>query len=196
MTSPQRRRASAGNTHEPFPCCGKEAGTYGRLKGTICLECRDLIREGAAARKALPASLDVYAWTAANYSWPAFYGTGANLPGDVHDRLKVAFWTLINKITTPAPANTPSRPDGGEWPKFLTGGTGQHWDHCWRTLVLAEPSLRAAVDDTYQTIWAALAAAHHAGKKRGGSALFGLASGELSLSDFEEATLPPREQRR
>jgi hypothetical protein len=206
----ERRRAGRGNTHEPFECCGKEAGPYGRPKATLCQECADLIREGKAARARVPQDLVPYAWTSVDYGWPAFYGTGAALDSDVHRRLTTAFWTLVNAVTVPAPGDTPDldpehlgEPDRrtGErrplpWPRILSVKGHSHDSWSWYRLILARPDVQAALDAVHQAILAALSAAWDKGKERGGSALHGLASGEISLTDFEDTLKPEAERRR
>jgi len=82
MMRGERRRASRGNTHDPFDCCGKEAPSYGRPKGTICRDCRALIDEGTAARKNIPQDRRPFIWTKVSHGWPQFYGSGTGIPSD------------------------------------------------------------------------------------------------------------------
>lgn len=196
----ERRRASRGNTHEPFDCCGKPAGTYGRPKGEICRDCRALIDEGQAARKRIDKGLVPFGWTSVNYGWPRFYGTGADLPSDVHEALAVAFWTLANRVTVPAPADTPAlSPELGKpsysgaqayhlpWPNLLTDRGQSHDSWSWRTLVLANPDVADGLDALHRAIRVALGAAYDRGRKTGGNALRRLAEGTLAISDFDDA---------
>jgi hypothetical protein len=201
----ERRRASRGNTHDPFECCGKEPGPYGRPKGAICGDCQALIDEGKAARARGPQDLVPFVWTSTNYGWPRFYGTGADLPSDVHQALANAFWALANQITTPAPADTPRMsptlgdPDRrtGErhptpWPRLLTDPGLSHDSWSWAKLVLANPATVDALDALYLGIRAALGATYERGLKKGGNALKRLAEGSLALNDFDDTLNPER----
>jgi hypothetical protein len=162
----EKRRASAGNTHDPWPCCGSEAGTYGRRKNAICKACAALIEEGKAARAAATAAkdaggLDVFGWSSADYGWPRFYGNDAQFPHrfevdgervDVHDQLGDAFWHLVNTISQPAPADTPrhspkyemrkwSGSDKAErhhlpWPWVLSSPKRQGYSPSWQFEIL------------------------------------------------------------
>ncbi len=152
MDRGERRRASAGNTHDPWPCCGTEAGRYGRPKGTICKDCGDLIAEGKAARAAATAAkeaggLDVFGWTTADYGWPRFYGNDAQFPHgfevdgervDVHDHLGDAFWHLVNTISQPAPADTPNHSPKYEMRKRTWGGPTAERHYLPWPMVLSE----------------------------------------------------------
>lgn len=194
-----KRRAAAGNTHDPWPCCQAEVGIYGRPKGTICRDCRSLIDEGKAARNAIGPDLTPYTWTKVRHGWPRFYGSGARIPSQIHDVLGDSFFDLVQLITRPAPANTPWHPPGDVnegWPKVLSHEISRSdaWMPGWRCLILADPKAVAVLDALHWAILAALEAVYAEGKERGGSALFGLASGELSLNDFDE-TLNPRKDR-
>lgn len=192
-----KSRASRGHTHDPWPCCGSDAGEYGRPKGGICLACTALIKEGRAARQRLAdEGLAVYKWTTAHY-------IDARFPGfdESHDRLTRAFFDLVNTITHPAPADTPRenpekwrmgrwsdgtrRREYEPWP-WLVLGKGE-WS--WHTLVLAKPSDVERLRTLHAAILSALDAMYHEGKHRGSSALLSLASGEVGLQEFEQATL-------
>lgn len=213
----ERRRASAGNTHDPWPCCGTEAGRYGRPKGGICSDCQELIAEGKAARtKATQAKeagqVAPYGWTGVSHGWPRFY-VGADFPADTDDELVAAFYDLVGTISEPAPADTPTdfrtgrmvpspwnrkelEPERQAWPWVLdvkNDGYSSSWQS--RKLVLMNPAARDAVARLYAAIRAALADCFQGGKNRGGSALMGLASGDLSMADFDE-TLNPDKRRK
>lgn len=152
--SEQKRRASAGNTHDPWPCCGTEAGSYGRQKNTICKDCADLITEGKAARAAATAakeagSLEIFGWTTADYGWPRFYGNDAQFPHrfevdgervDVHERLGDAFWHLVNMISQPAPADTPHQSPKYEMRKRTWGGPTSERHYLPWPMVLSGPN--------------------------------------------------------
>lgn len=205
----ERRRASAGNTHEPFDCCGKEAGAYGRPKGKICNDCWALIEEGKVARakaaeRAEAGLVAVYGWTTADYGWPRFYGADARFPhsSPADDELVAAFYGLVNALVQPAPADTPRHSPNYEmrtsswdrtkkerhhhpWPMVLD----EKGEWQFSQLVLMNPAARDAVNRLHQAILAALGAVYNHGKTLGGSVLQQLACGELSMADFDESLL-------
>lgn len=210
----ERRRCRPGYTHEPYDCCGKDGGTYGRPKGQICQDCRNLIEHGKAAQAQACAAMDagtmgVFRWSERSYAWPRFYGSGADIPGQAHDRLGDAFWEAVNVVTMPAPATTPDTSDQpaanpswvGQkeaWPWLIEAkGTRRSWSESdWRVLRIADPAVREAMNSLHGAIMVALGAAYQAGKAKGSSILQQLASGELSLADFEDQQLPAADRNR
>lgn len=209
-------RLRPGMTREPFECCGKDPDPrYGRHKGKICELCAGWIADGKVARaKLAEQDLAVYQWTSTDYGWPRFYRADISFPntssgGKLHEALAKAFWALVNRLAVDAPANTPShaptftmvkRWDGqmersyDPWPKVLSseGHSRDAWS--WEKLVLLPPATRDALDQLHQTTEAALAGVFKEGKDRGGSALFQLAEGTLSLQDFDDALLTSEER--
>lgn len=144
----------------------------------------------------------MFVWTEKHYAWPKFYGSDADLPTDVHERLSRAFFDLVNLVTVPAPAGTPQHsPDPvdhpswkgqtKDWPFMLTGRADQFE---WRTLRLANPAVRDGLDQLHQAIKAALGVTYHNGRNSGASILHRLATGDLALTDFDEALLPADER--
>jgi hypothetical protein len=211
-----KRRASRGCTHEPYPCCGAEPGAYGRPKGTICRDCESLIADGMAARAAAATAQEagqrqVFRWTSQKHGWPRFYGAGCQWPaGDgLDDALVDAFWQLVTLVADPAPADTPRDSPKYEmvarawskgkerqylpWPMVLSEGGYGSWS--FEQLVLLPANVQQALDTLHQAIKAALGGVYQEGKERGGSALLRLASGELSLQDFDD-TLRPAESKK
>jgi hypothetical protein len=200
-------------TRDPYDCCGKAAEkSYGRQKGKICEECAGLITDGKVARATLAEqSLAVYQWTSADYGWPRFYKTDVRFPhtlqhGNLHDELAKAFWALVNRVAVDAPADTPrhaptytmrKRWSGGKelersydpWPKVLSAEGTNRDSWSFEKLVLLSPATREALDLLHQTIGVALAGVYLQGKEEGGSVLHQLASGTLSLQDFDDALL-------
>jgi hypothetical protein len=200
-------------TREPYDCCGTAADEqHGRQKGKICEECAGLITDGRVARATLAETdLAVYQWTSTDYGWPRFYGADAHFPsqGDLDDALAKAFWALVNRVAVDAPADTPhhaptftikKRWDGqmektyDPWPKVLSAGGTRRESWSWEKLVLLPPATRDTLDQLHQTIEAALAGVYQQGKGEGGAVLFQLASGTLSLQDFDEALLTSAER--
>jgi hypothetical protein len=209
-----KRRALPGHTHDPYECCGKEAGNYGRPKGRICDACGELITEGKRAREALQGQgLQVYRWVSRDYAWPAYYSVPGRFSGgasgsSAHDVLRTAVFDLVQRVSTPAPAGTPhqaptfivqKRWDGrkeriyDDWPLVIP--VKGDW-HDWRCLVLMAPAVRDAIVQLDAAIRVALEDRYETGKDHGSSLLFALAHGEKTIADYEEQRKPEREQQK
>ena len=179
---------------------------------------RPLIADGKKAR-ALAAKgqaegqVTVFKWTDAGYGWPRFYGAECDWPqghstGGLLDRLNDAFFELVNKICTAAPADTPAdspafgkpyKNNRGEmvpqpipWPAVLATEANYQWQFVIK--VLMRQDARDAVSELHEAILAALAAVYQEGKRRGQSMLHGLATGEVSMQDFDESLLTSAER--
>lgn len=203
----ERRRASRGNTHDPYECCGADAGPYGRRKGTICDACKQLIQDGKALRDQVArakgdGALAVFTFHERDYAMVGYYGLGVpdvdrdGKRRDMQRELQAAMFALVHAVATPAPATTPSsqpsKPsDYKPWPNVLSESQR---DCDWRTLVLLPPATRAAIDALDQAIRETLAATYLAGKAKGRSVLQGLASGDVSVADFDDALLTSEER--
>ena len=216
MDTEAKRRRHHGWTAGPCPGCGQGDE---HPSGKVCHECQALMADGQAARD--QAELDrkkgeeqPFWWVERGYAWPAYYGL--NLETQDRERLAEAMFQLAAILTRPAPPGTPrespklsdrlnyhGEPIPESWPQLLACGEGPdgerlawHNHHDWRQLVLARPDVAAALSALDLAIRAAGAAAYQAGKNRGGSVLLGLAAGDLSRSDFDEALMTPEERGR
>ena len=209
------RRLSPGMTRDPFDCCGKAPGDYGRRKGTICETCAGLIADGKVARAKLAESeLAVYRWTEAEHGWPRFYGSDCRFPHgekDLHREMADAFWALVNRLAVDAPADTPHHAPTytmrqnnwnrqlersyDPWPTVVSDPGHSYDSWSFAKLVLLPPATRDALDRLHQTIKAALGGVYRHGKAEGTSVLFGLAEGTLSLQDFDDALLTADERK-
>ncbi len=187
------RRCPPGYTHDLYECCGKDPGVYGRPKGQICSTCAGLIEDGRRARALVPKGLETLQWTSVPYGWPCFYSCKAQFldglsSSDARDRLRDAFWRLVNVATTPAPSDTPhGDPSKGHepWPRLLSVKGSGYNSWSFETLVACCPEIRKGLDELHQAIMAALNDVYAAGKRNGRSVLLGLASGEVSVRDFD-----------
>ena len=202
----EKRRCSPGYTHDPYPCCGTDGGPYGRQKNCICRDCSALIEEGKRARGLLNAAApEVRTWTERDWGFPGYYGDwewphALHHGGlDLHHNLRAAIFKMVNAVVQPAPGDTPSSvptkksTDYTPWPNFLSQKeNGTCYD--WRILVTVDPSVRAAIDAVDQAIRAALGGVYLEGKERGSASLLQLATGEMSMTDFEEAIKPRKER--
>lgn len=207
----RERRAHKGYTKEPYECCGKEAGLGGRPKRQICQECRNLISEGKTARELRLQSVErnelgTYNWTQQHYAWPGYYGPWDFPHGSgAKDELTHAMFDLVNLLAPDAPKGTqavkayqPRDRQGYEspipWPPVIERD-GHHEDrYDWKKLVIMRPEVRDAINRLNLAVRGALAAVYQEGKTRGGSILFGLASGETTMHDYEAAMLTPEER--
>lgn len=213
----EKRRASRGCTHDPWPCCGTEPGSYGRPKEGICKDCQALIEEGKAARQKAAVAKDagelrVFNWTSVDYGWPRFYKADCQFPHtpDFHEQLGDAFFAVVNAVSQAAPADTPHQSpkyemvartygDGGKerrylpWP-WVVSEKGHHDSWSFGIRVLMNPAVQQALDHLHKQISAALGGVYHEGKQRGASLLHGLVTGELSQADFDDGLLSSAEQ--
>lgn len=163
----------------------------------------------------------VYQWTTQDYGWPRYYGIEARFDNSVsgnaaHERLARALYDLVNLASEPAPATTdrlspklgePYRDTWGHgikakktkrdqlpWPFFLSVKTDRSDAWTWHALVVASPALREAIDELDKAIRHALERVYAQGKQDGRNLLLGLASGEVSIVDFEMAERTQRER--
>lgn len=216
ISANDKRRAAKGCTHEPYECCGKEPESgYGRRKGQICGECRSLIEDGRRFRsEKKQQELEVFGWTSRDYAFPGYYGDydfGYENGRDVRDDLEKALFELVNVVAIDAPGDTPRQSPAYEmrkyvghgpqrhhlpWPYVLTVPPHNHDSWSWGRLVLINPAIRNAIDKLDQKIRAALTHAYNSGKQNGGSILRQLASGDMSLTDFEDGLVPREERER
>jgi hypothetical protein len=155
------------------------------------------------AREQAAGSAGVYRWHERDYAVPGYYGFGIphEFEGhvDLQDRLRNAVYTLVLSVGAKAPETTlpyanmkhakdwPKNPV--QWPHVLQSGEKGRYE--WGVLVTLPPAVREAIDRLDQEIRLVLPAAYTAGKEAGASVLMGLARGEVSMDDFDEALLTP-----
>lgn len=205
----ERRRASRGYTYDPCPGCKREEH---RPKDELCLACR---HELERARELLK---DFERKRATGAAVPfilrervSYYNLGPSRHG-FGDRLRDAVRVLLARVTTPAsdetPRKDPSKPierrktwspsgreievDYEEWPFFLASdeGISRTYESAGeRALVLADPITREAVSELDLAIRETVAEAYKAGKEDGRNILLGLASGDVTIDEFDSATL-------
>lgn len=205
-----RRRASRGNTHDPYPCCGKDGGSWGREKNSICSDCKALIEEGKRARAKAEAErvsgqLQPFNWCERDYASPGYYGlVQYREQKDDHQKaLQSAVFGLVAAVavpktpTTPAAENTDHK-NWKDWPRLLDYKRKGGYTQDWQQVVLLAPKTRDAINQLDKVIRAVLKENYVAGKARGLSILQGLASGDVTITDFDDALLTPeeREQKR
>lgn len=204
----EKRRAARGYTHDPYECCGASGGPYGRPKGRICDDCKKLIADGKAAREKAAAereagAMQPYRYHEARWAAPHYYGYGVpkgdaeendldamGRPLDLENALQAAIYELTHAVSEPAPATTP--PYAGEdwnepWPHVIEGADRER--HDWVTLILLKPTVRNALTKLDRVIRKVLPATYLAGKAEGRNVLYGLAKGEVSMDDFDDALL-------
>ena len=187
------RRASPGCTHDPWPCCQKPASEYGgRPKNTICNECKALINTGRdAIARAQNTGDEVYSWALEPHWWSQYYGPYEFSYGGGDTRLANAMYALVTALATPVHGKIDYR---RRVPRVLEGGIEDIWKRHWEGqapfqmkaatrdhLNELDSAIRAALEDTYAE-----------GKNRGRSALLQLATGELSIMDFDKTVAKPK----
>lgn len=176
------RRASPGYTTAPFPCCGAVVAHGQRPKETgLCGECAALIKEGRAARAAREAAATSAVYAFRKVAHGLSY-TSVALAGDHARELQAAFWQMGQAISTPATNLDYTHVA----PRLLADDTKDV--HQWSALVIARADQRDALSHLFSVVRACIAAAREDGKQQGRNLLHGLATGELSVSDFNERT--------
>ena len=194
-----------------------------RKQGENCCDCEADRKAGRAAIAELAKiqgreGETLWSWVSADYAWPTYRAVRSHAGFDTDaDALSDAVWQLVADLSRPAPDNAPiyskryemhernvsfDGPGRGKvrhylrWPKLI--GSDDDWNGLGRfeldCIVLCRPSVRdrlIAVDDAIRV---ALNVAWEDGKALGGTVLRALASGEMSMDDFDE-TLERRRDR-
>lgn len=194
----RKTRCARGHTADPYECCGKKPESrYGRPKGKLCDDCAALIKEGKLSRASLKGTtLTPHRFWEVDYAYPYIHTQARD-----HGRsIATAMYRLASALTTPAPADTPSwkkapdyakRKSGDPWPSIVDAKKD---DNDWSMIVMFDPALRTLVNDLDATIRVALKAEYEEGKDDGRSVIRQLATGDMSLNDFDEALLSPEQQ--
>ena len=182
----KRQRVLRGHTRDPWPCCNKPAEErWGRPKGTICDECKQLIATGKdAIRQRRERSEATFKWAERPHGWPQYYGPYNFVGSGTRTRLGNAMFDLAEAVTTPVHAPWNAEHEGNllECKDTRSRYDGTHF-------VSADRETRERLNDLDAAIRNALADAYAAGEARGQRSLLQLASGEMSLSDFEKRTI-------
>lgn len=210
------RKSNRESVHEA------ESYGWERKQGENCSDCQAELEtgRGAVAELAKIQGRDgdtLWRWVSMHYAWPSYRTERGHCGSDqTADALHRAMWELAGEFTRPAPADAPRDskrfvmrerthfdPPGARgrkirdylpWPRLV--GTDESWsgrDMGWGCLVLCRPSVRDRLFALDEAIRAGLDAAWDNGKSLGGSVLMSLASGALSLDDFDE-TLKRRDR--
>ena len=183
-----RERAQKGHTHDPWPCCGKESGyARGREKNTICPNCQKLIKLGKATLdRQTTARQEVYLWSRQPNWWPRYYGP-YDFPDHVmRDRLGDAMYAVATLVSENA--------EQSPWTKNLEhllscGERGSRYHYEGKKTVSIDPALRNALDELDNAIRAALEGVFSEGQTQGRSIMLQLASGKLSMDDYNKQSL-------
>ena len=185
--SNDRPRASRGHTWDPWPCCGERpeaTGRHARPKGEICTECKRLIEIGRLAEKLAKSDGGrTYKWVSEPHWYPGYYGP-YDLSTSVRNRLRDAMFAAVNTTSTTVAWDTFSQQVNEFFLK--TSRTRVPYNHMTPPIiVLANPAQRESLNALDDAIRGALEDAFAEGKRRGRSAVLQLASGEMSLKDFD-----------
>ena len=180
----ERPRARRGNTHDPWPCCGEPPESdFGRPKEGICLECRELIEAGKEAiARQQKAGAGTYGWCERAHWWPRYYGDYLFDDHETGEKLSDAMYEVVQAVTERS-LRTEYRQYGNmflDCQKTHVGYQGMS------SRVTANPTVRAKLNELDKQIRAALTSTYNEGKARGQNVILGLASGQMSLRDFEK----------
>jgi hypothetical protein len=145
-------------------------------------------------------------WHERDYATPGYYGLDlapidytSTDRRDYQKELQGAMHALVLAVSVKAPATTPwdtgEKDDRGYsigWPHALNEPGRNSGD--FRELRLMAPAVREAINRIDAVVRAAIQATYWYGKAQGRDVLGGLAKGEITLNDFDDALLT-REQR-
>ena len=178
-----------GHTREPWPCCDKAVDQEsGRPKDRICGECAELIRIGKnTVERKTQAGEETYYWAEQAHWWPRYYGQYEFTRHELDRKLADAMFHLVNLVTTTVDTRHWRKDD--EQPVLDANNRPQEYEYGGTVLVRADPATRDALNELDARIRECLTSAYEAGKAKGQRSLLQLASGELSLTDFEKQTI-------
>ena len=175
-----RQRAGRGRTWDPWPCCGDEPD-QGRPKVGICRSCQELIDIGKATRKRqIDAGAETYKWVKEWHLWPRYYGDYSFGDYAMGERLERAMFDLVSRLTGP----TSQEYIWSDRFVRLLDCHGTHTRYEGAILVSVAKDVRNNLNALDATIREALTSSYAEGKKRGQGILTQLASGEMSMQDF------------
>ena len=182
----KKQRVLRGHTRDPWPCCNTAADErWGRPKGTICDECKNLIATGKdAICQREDRSEGTYKWARMPHWWPQYYGPYEFRRSGTRTALANAMFHLVEAVTTPVHARWNAEHEG-----YVLECKDTHSKYDGSLFVSAEREIRERLNDLDAEIRNALAEAYAEGKTKGQRNLLQFAAGEMSLSDFEKRTI-------
>ena len=182
----KKQRVLRGHTRDPWPCCNTAADErWGRPKGTICDQCKNLIATGKdAIRQRQERSESTYKWARMRHWWPQYYGPYEFRRSGTRTALANAMFHLVEAVTTPVHAGWNAEHEG-----YVLECKDTHSKYDGSLFVSAERETRERLNDLDAEIRNALAEAYAEGKTKGQRNLLQFAAGEMSLSDFEKRTI-------
>ena len=110
----KKQRVLRGHTRDPWPCCNTAADErWGRPKGTICDECKNLIATGKdAICQREDRSEGTYQWARMPHWWPQYYGPYEFRRSGTRTALANAMFHLVEAVTTPVHARWNAEHEG------------------------------------------------------------------------------------
>ena len=183
----KKQRVLRGHTRDPWPCCGSAADErWGRPKGTICDECKDLIRTGKdAIQEKESRSEAIYKWATQPHWWPQYYGPYNFRQSGTRTALANAMFNLVETLTTTVHTGWNADHEG-----YVLSCKDTRSKYDGSLFVSADRETREKLDELDAAIREALSEAYAEGTARGQRSLLQLAAGDMSLKDFEKGTIP------
>lgn len=173
------------------PCPGCKTGQR-HPKDSVCSDCKQLMATGAAAVKkaagdAAAGTVQPFIWASTYWCIPYYYGPGVDC-----SRVQAVLFDLVAMVSDMQPEGTAKgeyKQPGDHrtfecWPAVIEG----HKYHDWVRVVHMKPKDREVIQALDQVLRDTMAGAYAAGKRDGRNLLLGLASGEVSVGGFNEAT--------
>lgn len=197
---------------KPCPGCGA-TGQY-RLVNSVCDKCKvvleharkheeyaaDLLKDGKELI-ALPCSESVH-W------WPSFYQGSSHFSNENHAARKSLAYALAELSTLAGELiYAPELDENGAGKltheEYSIYGTGHSTRECWQglhtwsggRLYLFNPRVAELFRIIYDSIGLSLSLTDADGRRAGNNLLMELATGELSIDEFNEAYIPPSDGR-
>jgi hypothetical protein len=210
-----RRRAGAGCTYEPCHGCGEEV--Y-RKRGTLCPACRGTLETARRVADTVKSTSDAVAVTfpepGRSFDLPHYYShPGDSMSSKTSHELQEALHAILLAVATPVPDEVSSKelpglvteertsyyPKRGTEthsyvPALLTHPPGSYADSSQRYLVPA--ALVDPVRRLHAAILKGLGEVAEKNRLAGHNLLLGLAKGEVSVTDYNEASVALSERKR
>lgn len=169
-------------TRKPCPACGEVCQF--RPAAEVCGGCKGLLKDGDKYRKlAKQAKNKPYGIPQSAHSLPYIKYASRGFGDDVdHQRnFQQALFSLLGDIGGPLPTNAP----WNEKPLLV----GYSREYSGSATVMLRTSVADLLRDMYEAVQGMTVHAYNEGHSRGSNMMMGLASGEVSVNDFNEATL-------
>lgn len=167
-------------TRKPCPACGEVCQF--RPAAEVCRDCKGLLADGEKYRQLSEESgCEPYQIPQSTYNFPYIQHTSQSFgEGSFEKDFQRAIFDVLDAIAGPLPSNVPYTHEE----LFRSNSRGER-----KTTVMLQPQVVEPLRAMYQAVQGIAIHAFDEGKARGSNLLMQLASGDVGLSEFNEATL-------